>query len=81
LRQSDDYPDVDLSEIEGLPHQWYLEEKTSKARSHRIVTLLVPTKKNSNKYVSYFMDDQDHGVNLYFTEDGQTFRVEVAKAY
>ncbi|WP_025027570.1 DUF4962 domain-containing protein [Caldalkalibacillus mannanilyticus] len=81
LIQKNDYPGVDIAEIEGLPHHWRLEAKTPKAKSHRLVTLLVPAKKNNHKYVSYFMDDQDHGISLYFTENGQTFRVEVSKAY
>ncbi|WP_445933606.1 DUF4962 domain-containing protein [Paenibacillus doosanensis] len=81
LTQSDEFPDVDPAEIEGLAKQWHLQASTPAARSHRIAALLVPLRKGEPKYVSYFMDDQDHGVHLYFTEDGVTHKVEVSKAY
>ncbi|WP_028549383.1 DUF4962 domain-containing protein [Paenibacillus sp. UNC451MF] len=81
LSQSNVFTDVDPSEIEGLDCQWHLSAKTHAAQSHRLVTLLVPMRKGETKYVSYFMDDQGHGVDLYFTEDGQTHRVQVPKAY
>jgi hypothetical protein len=81
LDQNNDYKDVDPAEVEGLPREWHLQATTKKAKGHRIVTLLTPNRKGEKKYVSYFMDDQDHGVHLYLTENGKTFRVEVAKAY
>ena len=81
LDQNNEYKDVDPSEVEGLPREWHLQATTKKAKGHRIVTLLTPNRKGEKKYVSYFMDDQDHGVHLYLTENGKTFRVEVAKAY
>ncbi|MDQ1913096.1 DUF4962 domain-containing protein [Paenibacillus sp. GD4] len=81
LSQTEGFPGVDCSEIEGLPLHWHLKAATKPARSHRIATLLVPIKKNEPKYVSYFMDDQDHGVHIYFTENGVTRKVEVPKAY
>ncbi|TLS49056.1 DUF4962 domain-containing protein [Paenibacillus antri] len=75
------FEDVEPSEIEGLaPHARLLAE-TKRALSHRIVTLLVPAKKGEPKLVSTFLDDQDHGVHLYFTEHGVTKRIEVPKAY
>jgi hypothetical protein len=81
LSQHNEFTDVDPSEIEGLDRQWHLTASTRPARSHRIATLLVPIRKDEPKYVSYFMDDQDHGVHLYFTENGVTNKVEVPKAY
>lgn len=81
LSQDDRFTDVDPAEVEGLPGEWHLSAHTPIARSHRLVTLLVPMKKGENKYVSHFMDDQDHGVHLYFTDEGKTQRVEVQKAY
>ncbi|MFE5319744.1 DUF4962 domain-containing protein [Paenibacillus sp. NPDC056579] len=82
LSQTDEFADVDPAEMEGLDRQWHLTAKTSEARSHRIATLLVPLRKGQPKYVSYFMDDQgQNGVHLYFTEDGKTTMVEVAKAF
>ncbi|MEK3883275.1 DUF4962 domain-containing protein [Paenibacillus sp. PL2-23] len=82
LRQHDEFTDVEPSEYEGLPKQWHLHAETKEARSHRLVSLLVPMKKGDSKFVSHFMDDQDHGVHLYFTnEAGKTRKIEVAKAY
>ncbi|OMF38069.1 alginate lyase [Paenibacillus sp. FSL H8-0548] len=82
LSQHDQFTDVDLSELEGLEKQWHLSASTNVAASHRIVTLLVPMRKDEEKYVSYFLDDQDHGVHIYFTNEyGITQKIEVSKAY
>ncbi|TDF96571.1 DUF4962 domain-containing protein [Paenibacillus piri] len=82
LSQHNEFPDVDPAEIEGLPSQWHLTASTQTARSHRIAALLVPIRKNESKYVSYFMDDQGHGVDLYFTdEQGATHKIDVPKPY
>ncbi|CAG7604563.1 hypothetical protein PAESOLCIP111_00713 [Paenibacillus solanacearum] len=81
LSQHHEFTDVDMSEIEGLPVHWHLKATTGEARNHRIATLLVPVKKGEPKYVSFFMDDQGHGVNIYFTLDGNTRKVDVPNAY
>ncbi|QJD83864.1 DUF4962 domain-containing protein [Cohnella herbarum] len=82
LSQHDRFTDVEPSEVEGLASHWHLSAETGLATSHRIVTLLVPMKKDANQYVSYFIDDQDHGIHLYFTDaNGSTRMVAVSKAY
>lgn len=81
IEKHNNFPNVDLSELEGNPIHWRVQAQTKKAARHRIVTLLEPMKNIQPKYVSYFMDDQDHGLQFYFTEDGKTFRVEVPKSY
>ncbi|MCZ8511356.1 DUF4962 domain-containing protein [Paenibacillus filicis] len=81
LSQHHEFTDVDPAEIEGLPVHWHLKAASKPARGHRIATLLVPIKKGEPQYVSFFMDDQGHGIDLYFTEDGDTQKVEVPKAY
>lgn len=81
LSQTDEFTGVEPSEYEGLDRQWHLTASTKAARSHRIATLLVPMKKGDTKYVSYFMDDQDHGVHLYCTDNGVTHKVMIGKAY
>lgn len=81
LRQHNEFTGVDPKEWEGLPPHWHLHASTEEAASHRIVTLLTPRKAGSRDYVSYFMDDQDQGLYLYFTYQGVTRRIEVAKAY
>jgi len=82
LSQHDRFTGVDPSELDGLANQWHLTAETQAATGHRIVSLLVPMKKGENKFVSYFIDDQDHGIHLYFTDErGTTRRVAVNKAY
>ncbi|MNO36129.1 Heparinase II/III-like protein [compost metagenome] len=81
LSQNNQFTGVDPKEWEGLPEHWHLTASTQEAVSHRIVTLLIPQKSGSRDYVSYFMDDQDHGVHVYFTNQGVTRRIEIAKAY
>ncbi|MFB5662801.1 DUF4962 domain-containing protein [Alteribacillus sp. HJP-4] len=81
LSQFNNFPEVDVSELEDQPIHWRIQAKTKPAKQHRIVTLLHPMKKQVPEYVSHFLDDQDHGLQLYFTKDGKTFRVELPKAY
>jgi len=81
MNQSDVFLDVDPTELVGLEGEWYLSAATKSAKSHRLVTLLVPMKKDESRFVSSFIDDQDHGVHIYLTNDGITERVAVNKAY
>lgn len=82
LHQHNQFTGVDPAEMAGLPEQWHLSASSRPATSHRLATLLVPMKKGDSKYVSYFLDDQDHGVHIYFTDErGTTQKVEVPKAY
>ncbi|WP_273126922.1 DUF4962 domain-containing protein [Bacillus weihaiensis] len=81
LDQSNEFIDVDPAELEGLNSEWHLKATTKKSNRHRIVTLLTPIRKGEQKYVSYFMDDQDHGVHLYLTEDEKSFQITLSKAY
>ncbi|KKO55210.1 DUF4962 domain-containing protein [Paenibacillus sp. DMB20] len=81
LFQSDVFEGVDPAEYESLPKHYHLKAETRAAKSHRIVTLLVPHKANEPKYVPYFLDDQDHGLHLYCTDKGMTQKIEIPKAY
>lgn len=81
LSQESGFAGVDPAEWEGQPPHWHLAASTREAASHRMVTLLTPRKAGMQDYVSYFMDDQGHGVHLYFTYQGVSRRVEVAKPY
>ncbi|GAB2720135.1 DUF4962 domain-containing protein [Paenibacillus thermoaerophilus] len=82
LSQTDEFAGVDPAEIEGLPAQWHLRATTRPAASHRIVSLLAPMPANEPSYVSARVDDQGHAaVQLYFTRNGITRHLEVAKAY
>ncbi|WP_189032251.1 DUF4962 domain-containing protein [Paenibacillus albidus] len=81
LSSTDKFEGVDPAEYDGLPKHYHLTAETRQAVSHRIVTLLVPYRMEQPKYVPYFIDDQDHGLHLYFTEAGITQKIEVNKAY
>ncbi|WP_020619087.1 DUF4962 domain-containing protein [Paenibacillus daejeonensis] len=82
LSQHEGFQGVAPEELDGLDRHWHLRAVTSQRRSHRIATLLVPMKRDQKRYVSYFMDDQDHGVHLYFTDElGVTEHIEVPKVY
>ncbi|WP_371069036.1 DUF4962 domain-containing protein [Sediminibacillus sp. JSM 1682029] len=81
LNQYNDFPGVDLDELEGNPVHWRLHAKTRPASEHRIVTLLHPMKKMEPAYVSYFIDDQGFSQQFYFTKDGKTFRLELPKEF
>ncbi|WP_127585548.1 DUF4962 domain-containing protein [Paenibacillus koleovorans] len=72
---------VNAAELAGLEMHSHLRARTAPARRHRIAALLVPMRASESRYVPYFMDDQDHGVHLYFTDGGVTSKVEVLKAY
>lgn len=67
--------------MDGLDLHWQLQARTQSASRHRIAALLVPMRALESRYVPYFMDDQDHGVHLYFTDNGVTRKVDVPKAY
>ena len=81
LTQYNDFPGVDLAELEGEAVHWRLQAKTKSAKHHQIVTLLHPMKKQNPKYVSCSMDDQGYSRHFYFTEDGKTFRIEKEKVF
>jgi hypothetical protein len=82
LTQSNEFEGVDPDEIRGLDKHWHLTATTSVASSHRIATLLLPKRHTERgKYVSYFMDDQGFSYNLYLTDNGQTQKIEIAKAF
>lgn len=81
LSQYNNFPDVDLTEVENNPIHWRLQAKTNRAKHHQIVTLLHPMKNQEPKYVSYFIDDQGFSRQFYFTENGKVFRVELPKTY
>lgn len=82
LSQTSGFEGVDPEEIAGLDTHWHLSAETKAASSHRIATLLVPKRLDEGgKYISYFMDDQGFSYNLYLTDNGQTQKIEIAKAF
>ncbi|MDF2670674.1 MAG: hypothetical protein K0R67_2980 [Paenibacillus sp.] len=81
LTSHNEFIGVNPEGLEGLDVHWHMRAHAAAASRHRIAALLVPMRSTENRYVSYFMDDQDHGVHLYFTDNGVTSKVEVPKAY
>ncbi len=82
LSQHTGFPDVDPSEIEGLPVSTCLHAKFPKAIRHRIATLLVPYPLSAPRRVFSFLDDQGYDCDLYFTDSNdQSFKVVVPKTF
>ena len=82
LSQTDAWPDdVEPDEMAGLPRQWHLTAATRESRRHQLVTLMVPSKKGQVKDVRFFLDDQGHGIWLYFTEGAHRFRLDLPTLY
>ncbi|WP_341367242.1 DUF4962 domain-containing protein [Yoonia sp. BS5-3] len=82
LSQHTGFPDVDPSEIEGLPVSTCLHATFPKAIRHRIATLLVPYPLSAPRRVFSFLDDQGYDCDLYFTDaNDQSFKVVVPKTF
>lgn len=82
LTQETGFPNVDASEIEGLPVSTCLHAKFGKAIRHRIATLLVPYPLSAPRRTFSFLDDQGYDCDLYFTDaDDRSFKVVVPKTF
>ena len=82
LTQNTGFPDVDPSEIEGLPVSTCLKATFPKAIRHRIATLLVPYPTAAPRRIFSFLDDQGYDCDLYFTDaNDQSFKVVVPKTF
>ena len=82
LTQMSGFPDVDPSEIEGLPVSTCLKATFPKAIRHRIATLLVPYPAAAPRRIFSFLDDQGYDCDLYFTDAAdRSFRVVVPKTF
>ena len=82
LTQNSGFPDVDLSEYEGLPVSTCLTATFPSAVRHRIATLLVPYPANAQRRIYSFLDDQGYDCDLYFTDaDDRSFKVVVPKTF
>jgi hypothetical protein len=82
LRQQEGFPDVDPTEIEGLPLQWHLAADVPAAKQHNLVTLLVPYALDNPSRVLHFIDDQGFSTDLYFVdEDDREFSIVLPKEF
>ncbi|PPB80819.1 heparinase II/III-like protein [Albidovulum inexpectatum] len=82
LSQFTGFPDVDPSEIEGLPESTCLTARFPKAIHHRIATLIVPYRLSAPRRVFCFLDDQGYDCDLYFTDaEERSFKVVVPKTF
>jgi Heparinase II/III-like protein len=68
LSTAEGFDDVDLAEIKGLPLHHRVIGSTPRARAHTLVTLLTPYRKGRIERLHHFIDDQGHGVDLYFQD-------------
>ena len=60
-----------------MPRQYHLNMHTGTAKSHVMVTLLVPEKTGEEKIVTAIKDDQGHDIYHYFNHEGKTFSLRV----
>ncbi|WP_062762917.1 DUF4962 domain-containing protein [Falsirhodobacter sp. alg1] len=82
LTQETGFPDVDPSEIEGLPVSTCLTARFPKSTRHRIATLIVPYALDAPRRIFSFLDDQGYDCDLYFTDaNDNSFRVIVPKTF
>ena len=82
ITQETGFPDVDTSEIEGLPVSTCLHAKFPKAIRHRVATLLVPYPVSAPRRIFSFLDDQGYDCDLYFTDaEERSFKVTVPKTF
>jgi hypothetical protein len=82
ITQETGFPDVDPSEIEGLPVSTCLHARYPKAIRHRIATLIVPYPTAAPRRIFSFLDDQGYDCDLYFTDaEDRTFKVVVPKTF
>lgn len=72
------FPGVALAEIKGLELHRHVAAVTPASRTHRLVTLLVPYVLSEPGRVLHFIDDQGHGVHVYFVdEDGAEYKIDL----
>ncbi|QAY65507.1 DUF4962 domain-containing protein [Paenibacillus protaetiae] len=79
LSQHNRFTGVDPAELDGLDNQWHLHAQTAAAARHRLVTLLVPSRKGTAKQVSYRMTERGEGVAISFRDaaSGASREIEV----
>lgn len=75
LYQTDEFEGVNPAEIEGLSRHWHLTMKTAAAASHRIITLLVPSKKGVRQAVKVNRDESGGEVRFSFVCNERTFNL------
>ena len=82
LTQETGFPEVDPSEVEGLPVSTRLKATFPAAIRHRVATLLVPYSLSAPRRIFSFLDDQGYDCDLYFTDaDDRSFKVVVPKTF
>ena len=78
VRVVEGFPGVLAAEIEGLALHRHVEAVTPAAKRQTLVTLLVPYALSEPRRVLHFIDDQGHGVHVYFVdEDGAEYRIDL----
>lgn len=82
LQTIEGFDDVDPAEIEGLARHHRVIATTPRAKSHSLVTLLTPYRKGRSERLHHFIDDQGHGVHLYFQDaQDRSYSVTLPKRF
>ena len=72
------FPGVNPSEVKDLALHRHVAAETPADRKHSLVTLLVPYALSDPRRVLHFIDDQGHGVHVYFVdEDGAEYKIDL----
>ena len=78
VRVIEGFPGVTPSEIQGLALHRHVSAETPPDKRHSLVTLLVPYALDAPSRVLHFIDDQGHGVHVYFvSEDGTEYKIDL----
>jgi hypothetical protein len=72
------FPGIDAAETTGLAQHRHISAIMPPAQTINLVTLLVPYALTAPRRILHFIDDQGHGISLYFVdEDGREYRISL----
>ena len=78
VRVVEGFPGIDDAEITGLARHRHIAAETQPDRRISLVTLLVPYPLAEPRRILHFIDDQGHGVSVYFVDEtGREYRVRL----
>ncbi|UXN67779.1 DUF4962 domain-containing protein (plasmid) [Devosia neptuniae] len=76
------FPEIDPADTEGLEQHHHIRASIPAAKSHVLVTLLVPYSLDAPKRIFSFIDDQGFATDIYFTDvDDQRFKLTLPKKF
>lgn len=76
------FPDIDPADTDGLEQHHHVRATVPAAKSHVLVTLLVPYALDAPKRIFSFIDDQGFATDIYFNDvDDQRFKLTIPKHF